>query len=709
MKIRIHHVWIRLFIHSLAVVYAEIVNSDYNNGTESASTTPEINHNPTQDLGRVVRNSTLQDEPERVSETMDDNRDIVLNPEQITHDYYYETQPIHGEKEIDSHNKSKESTTGILTIVNLATTSPESIDATLTTEKSNTRNEHTIAVRNTTISYEYVDENNNIETQQMNQQENSQDGEFRHNDLTSTKMDNLTVTRKTTTKLKVKNIMDSDERTTDIMTDNHETTKPTGEPQPAIDLTIPNNATHIIDNSVLTYFDETDTSSATTNTYGDISADNLTKSDHDNTTTFTREISTNNISKPTIVATTNQASFPLDKHENATHAATTDIYKLPKKDDEPILTSDLATPIRSIFNNTVSASKNETETSTATTISSNYDFADNHTTTAYGNTTTLSQVTEFENISKPTVVAPANQAALPLDNHESAFNASIPEFNETESAKLNETKTEMLSAVNNPAISPEISVATSTAGTKSSSTEQTTAFSNTTTSYENLNEIKTFPELQDSKLNIQQEMVQDVDIVPSNSTTATNDNQIEIHATTTRINTTTVSDLAGNATFDKASVTHTMTTKANEPLPAIGQTISILANTIFDNSELSGQDENDTSTATTISSGSISANNHTTSEYENTATLSQVTATDINSTQTVVAPANQAAFPLDNHESTFNATISEFNGTESAESNGTKTEMLSAVNNPAISPEISVATSTADTTSSSTELTTAFQ
>ena len=33
-------------------------------------------------------------------------------------------------------------------------------------------------------------------------------------------------------------------------------------------------------------------------------------------------------------------------------------------------------------------------------------------------------------------------------------------------------------------------------------------------------------------------------MVPSDSTTATNDNQIQIHATTTRISTTSVSDLA---------------------------------------------------------------------------------------------------------------------------------------------------------------------
>ena len=174
----------------------------------------------------------------------------------------------------------------------------------------------------------------------------------------------------------------------------------------------------------------------------------------------------------------------------------------------------------------------------------------------------------------------------------------------------------MLSAVNNPAISPEISVATSTAGTTSSSTEQMTAFSNSTTSYENLNENKTISELQDSKLNIQQEIIEDVDMVPSNSNTATNDNQIQIHATTTRISTTTVSDLAGNSTHDKTSDTHTMTTKAEEPLPTIGQTIPILANTTFDISELSGQNETDTSSATTISSNSDPADNHTTSAYE---------------------------------------------------------------------------------------------
>ena len=327
---------------------------------------------------------------------------------------------------------------------------------------------------------------------------------------------------------------------------------------------------------------------------------------------------------------------------------------------------------------------------------------------AYEKTTTLSQVPTTDNISKPTVVAPANQAAILLDNHESAFNATIPEFNETESAKLNETKTEMLSAVNNPAISPEIGVATSTASTTSSSIEQTTAFSNTTTSFENLNENNTISEVQESKQNIPQEIVQDVDIVSSNSTTATNDNQTEIHATTTRINTTTVSDLAENATHVKTSDTHTMTTKTAEPLPTIDQTIPILAYTISDISELSVQNETDTSSATTISFSSDSVDNRTTSAYENTTTLSQVPTTDNISKPTVVAPANQAAILLDNHESAFNATIPKFSETESAKMNKTKTEMLSAVNNPAILPEISVATSTAGTTSSSTEQMTAF-
>ena len=361
-----------------------------------------------------------------------------------------------------------------------------------------------------------------------------------------------------------------------------------------------------------------------------------------------------------------------------------------------------------IFDISKLSGQNETDTSSATTISSNSDPADNHTTSAYENTTTLAQVPTTDNISKPTVVAPANQAAILLDNHESAFNATIPEFNETESARLNETKTEMLSAVNNPAISPEISVATSTAGTTSSSTEQMTAFSNSTTSHENLNENKTISELQDSKLNIQQEIVEDVDMVPSNFTTATNDNQIEIHATTTRISTTSVSDLAENSTHDKTSDTHTKMTKAEEPLPTIGQTIPILANTIFDISELSGQNETDTSSATTISSNSDPADNHTTSAYENTTTLAQVPTTDNISKPTVVAPANQAAILLDNHESAFNSSIPEFNETGSARLNETKTETLSAVNNPAISPEISVATSTAGTASSSIEQMTAF-
>ena len=113
-------------------------------------------------------------------------------------------------------------------------------------------------------------------------------------------------------------------------------------------------------------------------------------------------------------------------------------------------------------------------------------------------------------------------------------------------------------------------------------------------------------------------------MVPSNSTTATNDNQIQIHATTTRISTTSVSDLAENSTHDKTSDTHTMTIKAEETLPTIGQTIPILADTTFDISELSGQNETDTSSATTISANSDPADNHTTSAYENTTTLAQV-------------------------------------------------------------------------------------
>ena len=282
-----------------------------------------------------------------------------------------------------------------------------------------------------------------------------------------------------------------------------------------------------------------------------------------------------------------------DLAENSTHDKTSDT-PMTTKAEEPLPTIGQTIPIlaNTILDISELSGQNETDTSSATTISSNSDPADNHTTSAYENTTTLAQVPTTDNISKPTVVAPANQAAILLDNHESAFNATIPEFNETKSARLNETKTEMLSAVNNPAISPEISVATSTAGTTSSSTEQMTALSNSTTSYENLNENKTISELHDSKLNIQQEIVEDVDMVPSNSTTATNDNQIQIHATTTRISTTSVSDLAENSTQDKTSNTHTITTNAEEPLPTIGQTIPILANTIFDISELSGQNEN---------------------------------------------------------------------------------------------------------------------
>ena len=212
-----------------------------------------------------------------------------------------------------------------------------------------------------------------------------------------------------------------------------------------------------------------------------------------------------------------------DLAENSTHDKTSDTHTMTTKAEEPLPTIGQTIPIlaNTTFDISELSGQNETDTSSATTISSNSDPADNHTTSAYENTTTLAQVPTTDNISKPTVVAPANQAAILLDNHESAFNATIPEFNEIESARLNETKMGMLSAVNNPAISPEISVATSTAGTTSSSTEQMTAFSNSTTSYVNLNENKTISELQDSKLNIQQEIVEDVDMVPSNSTTAT--------------------------------------------------------------------------------------------------------------------------------------------------------------------------------------------
>ena len=48
----------------------------------------------------------------------------------------------------------------------------------------------------------------------------------------------------------------------------------------------------------------------------------------------------------------------------------------------------------------------------------------NHTTSAYENTTTLAQVPTTDNISKPTVVAPANQAAILLDNHESCIQSN---------------------------------------------------------------------------------------------------------------------------------------------------------------------------------------------------------------------------------------------------------------------------------------------
>ena len=107
---------------------------------------------------------------------------------------------------------------------------------------------------------------------------------------------------------------------------------------------------------------------------------------------------------------------------------------------------------------------------------------------------------------------------------------------------------------------------------------------------------KPYPEPQDSKLNIQQENVHDVDIVDSNSTTATNDNHIEINATTTRIDTTIVTDFVENATRNKTTDNikhHPMTTKAGESLPAIDQSIPINAITDFENSGSASQNETD--------------------------------------------------------------------------------------------------------------------
>ena len=223
---------------------------------------------------------------------------------------------------------------------------------------------------------------------------------------------------------------------------------------------------------------------------------------------------------------------------------------------------------------------------------------------------------------------------------------------------------------------------------------------------------KTIPEPQDSKLNIQQENVHDVDIVDSNSTTATNDNHIEIHATTTRIDTTIVTDFAENATLYKTSDNikhHPMTTKAGESLPAIDQSIPINAITDFENSVSASQNETDTISATTISYGSKTADDHSMAAYENTTTFSQVTAINTFSKSYILASSKQAAFPLDNHESAFNATIPEFDEIESARSNETETEMLPVVNNTTISPEISVATLTAGTTSSVFKHETAFR
>ena len=372
------------------------------------------------------------------------------------------------------------------------------------------------------------------------------------------------------------------------------------------------------------------------------------------------------------------------------------------KADEPLPAIDQTIPINANtnFDNSGFASQNETDTSSATTISYGSKTASDHTMAAYENTTNLFEVTAPNNKSKSAVVASTDQAAFPLDNHESAFNAAIPEFDETESARSNETETEVLPVVNNTTILPEISVATLTAGITTSVSEHGTLFRNTSLSYKNLNENKTIPEPQDSKLNIQQENVQDIDVVDSNSTTATNDKQIEISATTTRTDVTIVADFAENATDDKTSDQYTMTTKADEQLPAINQSIPINAITDFDNSGSASQNETDTSSATTISYGSKTADDHTAAAYKNPTTFSQVTAPNNISKSTVVASTDQAVYSLDIHESALNATIPEFDETESARSNEAETEMLPVVNNTTITPEISVATLTAGATSS---------
>ena len=273
--------------------------------------------------------------------------------------------------------------------------------------------------------------------------------------------------------------------------------------------------------------------------------------------------------------------------ENSTHDKTSDTHTMATKAEEPLPTIGQTIPILAytISDNSDLSGQDETDTSSTTTISSDRDSADHHTTSAYENTTTLSQVTATDNISNPTVVAPAIQAAVPLDNHKFAFNETIPEFNETESARLNETKTEMLSAVNNPAISQEISVATSTAGTTSSVIEQETGFSNTTTSYGNLNENKTIPEPQDIRMK-DQDIVHTLEIHRYNFTTTASDGQFESQASTSKTKGT---NLMGFGDMFSDSQTASTTPVSIDPAA------SVIANTIFSNSVSARHDKTDTS------------------------------------------------------------------------------------------------------------------
>ena len=110
-------------------------------------------------------------------------------------------------------------------------------------------------------------------------------------------------------------------------------------------------------------------------------------------------------------------------------------------------------------------------------------------------------------------------------------------------------------------------------------------------------------------------------MLTSNFTTATNEKRFVTNTTTTRIDTTIVTDFAGNATRDKTPESYTMTTKAGGSLPAIDQSIPINAITDFENSVSASQNETDTSSATTISYGSKTANDHTMAAYENPTTL----------------------------------------------------------------------------------------